>query len=84
MIELHRDRAEEVHNELAMTGRYFNTGKVLMGVSHVPRPRSMSRDEERIQSALLKEQASRITAGTWGYIALLVGIAVGLYMVSVS
>ena len=81
MIELHTSKAEEVYKELALTGRYFNTGKVLMGVSHVPRARPMSQDEELIQSALLKGQGSRITAGTWRYMAY-VAIVVGAVLMA--
>ena len=33
MTELNTNRAQEVHKELAMTGKYFNTGKVLMGIA---------------------------------------------------
>lgn len=80
MIELHTSRAEEVYKELALTGKYLNTGKVLMGVSYVPRPRPMSLDEERIQRALLKGHGPRITAGTWGYIGLVALVAVGVFM----
>lgn len=70
MIDLCMDRTDKVHKELAQTGKYFNTGKVLIGVSYVPRPRTMTRSEEQIQSALLKSHGSRITPGMWGYMAL--------------
>jgi hypothetical protein len=80
MIELHADRTDEVYKSLATTGRYFNTGKVLIGVSCEPRPRSLSYGEERIQSALLSNQKPRITAGTWGYMALVAGVLVGIFM----
>lgn len=82
MIELHANKSDEVYRELATTGRYFNTGKVLIGVSCEPRPRPLSHSEELIQGALLGRNGPRITAGTWGYIALLGGIAAGLYLVS--
>lgn len=82
MIELHTTKADEVYKELALTGRYFNTGKVLMGVSHVPRPRAMSQDEERIQSALLKGHGSRITAGTWRYMAYVAIVVAAVLMVN--
>jgi hypothetical protein len=81
MIELQTTRAEEVYEELAHTGRYFNTGKVLMGVSCEPRPRPMSHGEELIQSALLKDKKPRITAGTWRYIAFVTMVLGGLFVV---
>jgi hypothetical protein len=83
MIELHIDRAEEVHKELAMTGKYFNTGKVLMGVAYVPRARPMSHDEERIQRALLKGHGPRIAAGTWHYVAYVAIVVAAVLMASV-
>jgi hypothetical protein len=70
MTELSAQRTDKVFKELAASGKYLNTGKVLIGVSHVPRAREMSHGEERIQSALLKGRGPRITAGTWGYMAL--------------
>jgi hypothetical protein len=82
MIELQTTRADEVYKELAYTGKYFNTGKVLMGVSCEPRPRPLTHSEELVQSALLADGKPRITAGTWGYAALVavavVGVIVGL------
>lgn len=45
---------KEVYDRLAASGRYYNTGKVLIGLQYLPRKHyRMSRDEERIQSALL-------------------------------
>jgi hypothetical protein len=70
MIELHAAKADKVFKELAASGKYVNTGKVLIGVACEPRPRILSYGEERIQRALLKGHGSRITAGTWGYTAL--------------
>ena len=44
----------EIYQRLASTGRYHNTGKVLIGLQYVPRQRRMmSRDEERLQAVLL-------------------------------
>jgi hypothetical protein len=70
MIELPTQRTDKVFKELAASGKYVNTGKVLIGVSCEPRPRVLSYGEERIQRALLKKHGPRITAGTWGYMAL--------------
>ena len=77
MTELLDQRADKVFKELAASGRYVNTGKVLIGVACEPRPRALSHGEERIQSALLKGHGPRITAGTWGYIALVVTASLG-------
>lgn len=84
MIELHADRTDEVYKTLATTGKYFNTGKVLIGVSCEPRPRVMTHGEELIQKALLANQGSRITAGTVAYAILVVGVLVGIFMASTT
>jgi hypothetical protein len=81
MIELQTTRAEQVYEELAHTGKYFNTGKVLMGVGCEPRARTLSYSEEIIQSALLTNGRPRITAGTWRYIAFVVMVLGGLFVV---
>jgi hypothetical protein len=70
MTELSAQRTDKVFKELAASGKYLSTGKVLIGVSHVPRAREMSHGEERLQGALLGDRGPRITAGTWGYMAL--------------
>ena len=49
-------RAQAVFNRIALSGRYFNTGKVLIGLTYVRAPRVMSRDEEIIQALLLRWQ----------------------------
>jgi hypothetical protein len=48
-------RAQAVFNRIALSGRYFNTGKVLIGLTYVRAPRAMSRDEETFQALLLRE-----------------------------
>jgi hypothetical protein len=71
MTELPDPRADKVFKELAASGKYLSTGKVLIGVAYVPRAREMSYGEERLQGALLGDRGPRITAGTWGYMALI-------------
>ena len=46
-------REQEVYKRLASTGKYVNTGKVLIGLSYVPRPLEMTQSEEFIQGILL-------------------------------
>jgi hypothetical protein len=53
MIKQALTREQKVFKELAATGRFFNTGKVLIGVAYVPKPAPMLRDERFIQSLLL-------------------------------
>jgi hypothetical protein len=77
MTELNDPRTDKVFKELAASGKYVNTGKVLIGVACEPRPCILSYGEERIQRALLKKHGPRVTAGTWGYIALVVTASLG-------
>lgn len=49
-------RAQTVFDQIAASGKYFNTGKVLIGLTYVRAPRVMSRDEETIQALLLRWQ----------------------------
>lgn len=72
MTDLFTSRTEEVHKRLAMTGKYFNTGKVLVGIAHEPRRKEMTQDEELIQGVLLGDHGPRITAHGWVYLALVV------------
>jgi hypothetical protein len=45
---------KEVFDQLAASGRYYNTGKVLIGLQHATRPRKLNRDEEQVQALLLR------------------------------
>ena len=56
MIKQPTKREAEMHNKLAATGKYVNTGKVLIGVAFTPRPRKMHPEEAHIQKALLMKQ----------------------------
>lgn len=53
MTNSHLSNANAVHRELALTGKYVNTGKVLIGVSYQPCRKTLSPEEECIQSAIL-------------------------------
>ena len=56
MIKQPTKREAEMHNKLAATGKYVNTGKVLIGVAYTPRVREMHPEEAHIQKALLMKQ----------------------------
>jgi hypothetical protein len=71
MTKLPDPRAQEVFKELAASGRYVNTGKVLIGVSHVPRPRQMTQGEELVQEALLGTGRHRVHVLDVAYMTLL-------------
>ena len=46
-------REQKVFKELAATGKYVSTGKVLIGVAYVPKPPEMTQSEEFMQNLLL-------------------------------
>jgi hypothetical protein len=71
MTNLPDPRTQEVYKELAASGRYVNTGKVLIGVSHVPRPRQMTQGEELIQGALLGTNRPYVRVLDVAYMTLL-------------
>jgi hypothetical protein len=51
---------KEVFDRLAASGRYLNTGKVLIGLQHQPKRRPLTRDDERLQAALLRAPVKRV------------------------
>ena len=46
-------------HKLAATGKYYNTGKVLIGVAYEPRVRRLSYDERIVQDLLLRAEPPR-------------------------
>ena len=71
-------RERKVFQQLASIGKYLNTGKVLIGITHVPRPPQMSQDAELIQSVLLGTYRPMFTSGSLVYAALLVVLIASL------
>ncbi len=75
MTKKRETKADKVYKELAATGKYVNTGKVLIGVQYVPRNTNlMSQDAERLQSALLGQRVPMLRYDVTVYI--LYGLAV--------
>ena len=73
----------EVYQKLAASGRYYNTGKVLIGLQYTPRQRRMmSRDEERIQSALLGRRIPLLQHDVTVYALYLIGVAMLVWAVA--
>lgn len=65
----------EIYKELAASGRFVNTGKVLIGLQYVPRQRRvMSRDEERLQTVLLGIKVPSLRYDTTIYVLYLIGV----------
>jgi hypothetical protein len=66
---------EEIYKKLAATGKYYNTGKVLIGVQYTPKSNHvMSRDEERIQSALLGYSLVSLEVSVFIYALYCIGL----------
>lgn len=83
MIDSIETNADTVYKKLASSGRYVNTGKVLIGVAYTQRPRQMTYGEERIQSALLNRHRPLVSAYTWPYVAL-AAVLLGSFIVACS
>jgi hypothetical protein len=71
MTKLPDPRTDKVFRELAASGRYVNTGKVLIGVSHVPRPMDMSQDAELFQGVFLGTHRPRYSVVSVAYVVAL-------------
>jgi len=71
MTKLPDPRTDKVFRELAASGRYVNTGKVLIGVSHVPRPMDMSQDAELFQGVFLGTHRPRYSVASAAYMVAL-------------
>ena len=63
MTEEKLTRSEETFKRLSASGRYVNTGKVLIGVAYCPRPRDMTPNEMFIQDILLGQRRWHLVAG---------------------
>ena len=77
-------REQKVFNKLAATGKYVNTGKVLIGLSYVPRPAPMSGDEELLQNILLGNCLPLVRDRTIMFSALLLTLLLASLFVACS
>jgi hypothetical protein len=77
-------REQKVFNRLAATGKYVNTGKVLIGLAHVPRPAPMSEDEELLQNILLGNYRLLVRDRTIMFSALLLTLLLASLFVACS
>lgn len=65
----------DIYKELAASGRFVNTGKVLIGLQHIPiQKRQMSRDEERLQRVLLGQRFRVTKYPPFVYVLYMVGV----------
>lgn len=80
MIKKSLTREQEVYKKLAATGKYVNTGKVLIGLSYVPKPRQMTQSEEFIQSVLLGNYRPLISDKFMVYFTVAVVVLASLFV----
>lgn len=73
-------REQEVYKRLASTGKYVNTGKVLIGLSYVPKPRQMTQSEEFIQNILLGNYRPLVSDKATVYFTVAVVVLASLFV----
>jgi hypothetical protein len=73
-------REQKVYQDLAATGKYFNTGKVLIGLSYQPRPPQMTQSEELIQGVLLGSYHRLISDRTIVYLTVVLVVCASLFV----
>lgn len=73
-------REQKVYKELAATGKYFNTGKVLIGLSYVPKPPQMTQSEEFMQNILLGNYRRLVSDRTIVYLTVILVVCASLFV----
>ena len=69
-------REQKVFKELAATGKYVNTGKVLIGLRYQRPPQEMTQSEEFIQGVLLGKRRGLACPHVRGWIIYAVFLVV--------
>lgn len=65
----------DLYKKLAASGRYVNTGKVLIGLQYQRPPRQLGREEERMQSILLGKRPHQYGYSPQVYALYLIGLS---------
>ena len=73
-------REQQVYKDLAATGKYFNTGKVLIGLSYVPKPPQMTQSEEFMQNILLGNYRRLVSDRLMVYITVALVVCASLFV----
>jgi hypothetical protein len=73
-------REQQVYKELAATGKYYNTGKVLIGLSYVPKPSQMTQSEEFMQNILLGNYRRLVSDRLMVYITVALVVCASLFV----
>ncbi len=73
-------REQQVYKDLAATGKYYNTGKVLIGLSYVPKPPEMTQSEEFMQNILLGNYRPLVSERTMVYLTVILVVCASLFV----
>ena len=71
---------QKVFKELAATGRYVSTGKVLIGLTYIPKPPEMTQGEELIQNILLGNYRRLVSDRAIVYVAFVLVVLTSLFV----
>ena len=69
-----------MYKELAATGKYVNTGKVLIGLAYVPKPPEMTQSEEFIQNVLLGNYRPLVSDKAMVYFTVAIVVLASLFV----
>ena len=73
-------REQKVFKELAATGKYVSTGKVLIGLTHIPKPPAMTQGEELIQNILLGNYRRLVSDSAMVCLTIVLVVCAGLFV----
>ncbi len=73
-------REQKVYKDLAATGKYYNTGKVLIGLAYVPKPPQMTQSEEFMQNILLGNYRRLVSDRLMVYITVALVVCASLFV----
>ncbi len=73
-------REQQVYKELAATGKFFNTGKVLIGLAYVPKPPEMTQSEEFMQNILLGNYRRLVSDRIMVYVTVALVVCASLFV----
>jgi hypothetical protein len=73
-------REQQVYKELAATGKYYNTGKVLIGLTYVPKPPQMTQSEEFMQNILLGNYRRLVSDRLMVYVTVALVVCASLFV----
>lgn len=80
MIKKALTREQKVFKELAATGKYVSTGKVLIGLTHIPKPPAMTQNEELMQNILLGNYRRLVSNSAILYVTLALVMCASLFV----